>query len=87
MQPKHGWDKLIKLTGNVEEDCKNVIKLLEDNQIFLEKYRLEPSRKINNFMRHEHQININGHEVQAIFNQNLKTGELFLNDAWVITNE
>lgn len=87
MQPKHRWDKLVKITGNVEEDCKNVIKLLEDNQIFLEKYRLEPSRKINNLIRHEHQININGHEVQAIFNQNLKTGELFLNDAWVITNE
>ena len=22
IQPKHAWDKLIKLTGDIEEDCK-----------------------------------------------------------------
>ncbi|WP_068470554.1 hypothetical protein [Candidatus Protochlamydia phocaeensis] len=75
----------MKLTGNVEMDCKNVIKLLEDNQIFLEKYRLEPGRNYKNFIRYDHQMKINGHEVKAVFNKNLETGELFLNDAWVIT--
>ena len=40
MQPKHAWDKLIKISGNVEEDCKKVVKLLEDNKIFLGKIQI-----------------------------------------------
>jgi tetratricopeptide (TPR) repeat protein len=84
MQPKHAWDKLIKLTGNIEEDCKNVVKLLEDHQIFLEKYRVK-SRNIENFIRYDHKMQINGYEVNAIFNHNIETGQIFLNDAWVIT--
>lgn len=62
-----------------------MIKLLEDNQIFLEKYRLEPIEIFENFARYDHQMNINGYEIMAIFNKNLETGELFLNDAWVMT--
>lgn len=85
MQPKHAWDKLVKITGNVEEDCKKVIKLLEENQIFLEKYRLRQVQDFQNFIRYDHQMVINGHEVRAVFNKNLETGEIFLNDAWLIT--
>lgn len=87
MQPKHLWDKLIKLTGNVEEDCEKVIRLLEDNQIFLKKYRLDPidGQIYQNFVRYDHQMTINGYEIVAIFNEYLETGEIFLNDAWVIT--
>lgn len=85
MQPKHAWDKLVKISGNIEEDCKKVVKLLEENKIFLEKYRLEPSRNYKNFIRYDHQMKINGHEVKVIFNKNLEIGEIFLNDAWVIT--
>lgn len=83
MQPKHNWDKLIDLTGNIEEDCKKVIKLMEDNQIFLEKYRLERGRHYKNSIRYDHQMTINGFEVKANFNKNLVSEEIFLNDAWV----
>lgn len=85
MQPKHAWDKLIKMSGNVEEDFKKVVKLLEDNQIFLEKHRLNPTETFEKLVRYNHQMKINGLEVKAIFNKNLETGEIFLNDAWVIT--
>jgi tetratricopeptide (TPR) repeat protein len=85
MQPKHAWDKLVKMSGNVEEDCKKVIKLLEDNQIVLEKYRVKPTETFEKFVRYNHQMEINGHEVKAIFNKNIETGEMFLNDTWVIT--
>ena len=33
MQEKHAWDKLIKISGNVEEDFKKVAALLEENNI------------------------------------------------------
>ena len=33
MQPKHAWDKVLKLTGNVEEDFKKVALLLEEQNI------------------------------------------------------
>lgn len=84
VQPRHTWDKLIKMSGNVEEDCKKVITLLEDNQIFLEKYRVDV-KTFEKAVRYEHEMKINGHGVKAIFNKNLETGDLFLNDAWVIT--
>lgn len=85
MQPKHAWDKIIKVSGNFENDLKNVIKILEDNQIFLEKFRLKKAEEFDKYIRYTHQTKINGHEVKAIFNKNLETGEMFLNDAWVIT--
>ena len=76
-------DKLIKLTGDIEEDCKNVVKILEDNQIFQEKYRIKsiPFQKIN---RYEYKMRVNGYEVEAIFNENIETGMIFLNSAWVV---
>lgn len=85
LQPKHAWNKLIKLTGNIEVDCKNVIKLLEEHQIHLEKYRLEPARNYHNLISYDHQMKINGYDVKAIFNKNIETGEVFLNNAWVVT--
>jgi hypothetical protein len=30
-------------------------------------------------------MQINGYEVKAVFNKNPGTGEIFLNDAWVVT--
>ncbi len=84
MQPKHAWEKLIELTGNVEEDCKNVIKLLEDNSIHLEKYRKNTTIRPE-FIRYDHKMEINGLEVKAIFNKNPETGEISLSNAWVVT--
>ncbi len=31
-----------------------------------------------------HEMQINGFNVKAVFNKNIETGEIFLNDAWVI---
>lgn len=84
MQPKHAWDKLVKISGNIEEDCKKVVKLLEDNRISLEKYRKNTTIRPE-FTRYDHQMQINGFEVKAVFNKNPETGEIFLNDAWVVT--
>lgn len=82
MQPKYAWNKLI---NNVEEDCKKVLKLLEDNKIFLEKYRIETIEVRKGFIRYDHRIQINEYEVEAFFTKNLETGEIFLNNAWVVT--
>lgn len=84
MQPKHAWDKVIKLTGNAQMDCNNVVKLLEKNKIYMEKYRKATITRPE-FIRYDHQMKVNGYDVYAIFNKNPETGEVFLNDAWVIT--
>ncbi len=86
MQPKHAWDKLIQLTGDIEADCSKLVKFLEGNEIHLKKYRLEPidGEIYKNFIRYDHQATIQGFEVVAIFNESIETGEIFLNDAWVI---
>lgn len=84
MQPKHLWNNVIKISGNAEEDCKNVVRLLEDNKIFLEKYRVS-TRNHYKFTQYDHQMQINGYEVKAVFSKNLETSEIFLNDAWVMT--
>lgn len=83
MQSKHAWDKLIKISGNVEEDCKNVIRLLEENKIYLKKYNRDLF-KFEKHHRYDNKMKINDFEVKAIFNENIETGELFLNDAWVV---
>ena len=72
------------ISGDLNEDYKKLMKLLEDNQILLEKYRVD-SKVYKKTIRYEHQMKINEHEVKAIFNKNPETNELFLNDAWVIT--
>lgn len=36
-------------------------------------------------VRSDYQIEIHGHQVQAVFSTNVKTGESFLYNAWVIT--
>src|SRR5262249_21717655 len=83
MQPKHAWDKLIILSGDVELDSQKVLTLLEENKIYLEKYRVDKTETYKSYIRYEHQMKINEYEVKAIFNKNLETGDLFLNDAWV----
>lgn len=84
IQPKHAWDRIIKLTGNTEMDCRSVVILLEENNIFLEKYRKNTVVRPE-FTRYDHQMEIGGFEVKAIFNKNPESGEIFLNDAWVVT--
>lgn len=84
MQPKHAWDKLIKLSGNIEEDCGKVVELLEKNKIFLEKYRKTTITRPD-FIQYDHMLRIKDHEIVAVFYKNPETGEVFLSNAWVVT--
>lgn len=89
MQKKHAWEKVVELTGNVEEDFKKVAVLLEENHItnksFLigspELYPLD-SPKIQKV---KYEKIINNHKIRAEFETCIETGEIFLQDAWVST--
>lgn len=89
MQEKHAWDKVLKLSGNVQEDFKKVVAILEENNIFdksflKDKPRLYPdvTPKIS---KAEYEIVINNWQVHVEFRTYLETGETFLQNAWVIT--
>lgn len=86
MQPKHAWDKVLKLSGDVQEDFKKVASLLEDESIFSKKYFLR-SKEFSGgkIIRSDYQKTINGHKVQAIFETYVDTNQTFLQDTWVIT--
>lgn len=86
MQKKHAWEKLIKLTGNVETDFKKVALLLEESDI-LSKENFLRSKKFGQgkIIRSDYQKVINGHSVQAVFETYVETNLTFLKDAWVIT--
>lgn len=89
LQEKHAWDKLVKITGNIEEDFNQVIKLLEESKIIQQKPKskpvLYPKGSNPKIIRSDYQIEINGHQVQAVFSTNIETGESFLYNAWVVT--
>lgn len=89
MQPKHAWDKLVQLTGNVEEDCKKVISLLEDNKIIdpanIKRNPRKFPRDNPQIVRTDYQKKINGQEVYAVCETHLESGETFLKDAWIVT--
>lgn len=88
MQPKHRWGKLLQITGRDAEDFAKVVKLLEEEKILSSKY-LELSRPIQEgaIIRLDHVKVIKGHEVKAVFNYYVETGQTYLKDAWVITIE
>jgi tetratricopeptide (TPR) repeat protein len=85
MQPKHHWHKLVEITGNVEVDCKKVIKLLEENQMFLKDLNLKivDDKLPKGMIRYRQKKKINGYTVIADFFENKELEEVFLNNAWV----
>ena len=86
MQPKHAWDKVIKLSGNVEGDFKKVVLLLEENGILAENYLIESQKFAQGaIIRSDYKMLINGNGVRAIFETYVETNQTFLKDAWVIT--
>ncbi len=89
MQKKHAWDKLIKLTGNIEEDFKKVLNFLEEKKIIDTANIIGKPRKfpLDNprIIRVDYKKIINGQEVRTILETYLESGEIFLNDAWVVT--
>lgn len=91
MQKKHAWDKLITLSGNVEEDCRKVVALLEEhgiqNKLYFKevsKFPINPQIE-NGILVYNHAKEIHGHTVEAFFEIYTKTGEMFLQDAWIRT--
>ena len=87
MQQKHAWDKVLALTGNIEEDFQRVVAFLEEHEIAKDvcakKSFLFPkdSPKIR---KAKHVKIVNNCEIEAEFETYLETGEIFLQDAWVV---
>ena len=85
MQKKHAWDKVVNLTGNVEEDFKTVLILLEEQGVTSHQYSTKTINVADGVLRREHEKIILNQNVKIIFNEYVHTGEVFLNDAWVVT--
>lgn len=86
MQKKHAWDKVVKLSGNIEEDFKKVILLLEENSILSEECFLRARTFAEGkIIRSDYQKIINGHKVEVTFETYVETNQIFLQDAWVVT--
>ncbi len=93
MQPKHCWDKVVKLTGNLDKDFEQVIKLLEEINIIDPQYLFRgplpyPSAnsKLNPLIHKKvHVAKYKGVEIEAHFEHYIETGETFLKNAWIVT--
>lgn len=88
MQKKHAWEKVVKLTGNQQEDFLIVTKFLEENKMVNSKYLIKeiivPSDNPISPLRHmRYEASIHAEIVEAIFIKNVETGEFYLIDAWV----
>ncbi len=88
MQKKHAWDRVVKLTGNVEKDFKEVVQFLERNQMYDKSHLFEGP---NPFPRHspkihrsDYRIQVGEHQIMAVFEEYIETGEAYLKDAWVV---
>jgi hypothetical protein len=90
MQKKHAWEKVISLTGDVEEDFKKVILFLEENHIsdqkfFKKSFGFPEDAVVKKIIRSNYEAEIHGQLVQAVFENYVETGESFLKDAWIKT--
>lgn len=85
MQDKHAWDKLIQLSGNVEEDTRRVVSLLEEQGILSNQFLKEVEDVAHCVIKKEYEISIGEQRVRAVFNEYTDKGSIFLKDAWVIT--
>ena len=86
VQNHHHWEKVIELTGNVKEDFKRVVKLLENNLI-LNKINIHETVQHGQVAITEYRLTINGHKVAALFEHYLDTNETFLKNAYVLTRK
>ena len=86
MQKKHAWEKVISISGNVEEDFRKVALLLEENAVLLSpQYLKETMLVADGILRKEYEIIISNYTVKAVFSDYFTRNEIFLSDAWVIT--
>lgn len=88
MQEKHGWKKVVALTGNVEKDFDLVADFLEQNKItkacMVEDPLFFPTTSPG-IKKVKYVKTIGSHDVLAEFEIYLNTGETFLQNAWVVT--
>ena len=69
MQKKHAWEKVISISGNVEEDFRKVSLLLEENAILLSDQYLKNTRLVaDGILRKKYEIIISNQTVKAVFN-------------------
>jgi hypothetical protein len=88
MQEKHAWEKVIKMSGNVEEDFKAAVCFLEENAVICKECLVRESTFHQNkikIVRYDYEKLINGYNVNASCELYLETNLTFLQDAWVIT--
>ncbi|MGB5968973.1 MAG: polymorphic toxin-type HINT domain-containing protein, partial [Spirulinaceae cyanobacterium] len=87
MQPEHGWNQLISLTGDQASDFDNVSSILKSENLAhpsnLVEIRAFPPNN-SKVLRLDFEKTINGKPVYAAFEYFKKTGEMYLKDAWVI---
>lgn len=72
------------ISSHSTEECFQCV-VPELKELSLSWHELNDHSRGQKIARYNHQMEINGYEVKAIFNKNLETGEMFLNDAWIIT--
>lgn len=88
MQKKHGWEKLITLSGNMEKDFQEVINILEKSGILagnlVESYPIVESAE--QIIGKIFQVTVNDLTIEAQFLYYIETDQLFLNNAFIIIN-
>jgi tetratricopeptide (TPR) repeat protein len=93
LQDKHAWEKVvsikkpIKANGNIEENFKAIMTLLEKEGIMSESYFSETLFSKGSIRVNKHSKVINGQTVEAVFEVNTETKLSLLQDAWVVTNK
>jgi hypothetical protein len=90
MQSKHAWNRVIELSGNIEEDFKKVVTFIENKNIINPKnlrntMGFPKDTPIKNLHLLEYKATIEGQEVQVFLEKYVDTGETFLKNGWVIT--
>lgn len=85
MQRKHCWEKVIELSGDVKVDFKNVLKLLEKEEIISHQYLNNSTQVAEGIIRKVYEKTILNQRVRAIVIEYGGSKEVFLNDAWVVT--
>lgn len=77
--------KVLKLSGNIEEDFKKVAILLEKESICSKEYLLQSTQfSKGKIVRSDYQKTINGQTIHAVFETYAGKNQTFLKDAWVI---
>jgi tetratricopeptide (TPR) repeat protein len=88
MQEKHAWKKVVALTGNVEKDFDLVVDFLEQNKITKARIVEDPlffPTACPEIKKVKYEKTLESCKIHAEFEVYLKTGEAFLQDAWIVT--